>query len=140
MEIANQVVRRRWRRSSCWFYFVVKTWTSDDHWKPWKEKVSKKCNLITFYAHIMTQNYHSNLKKELFNIFWNEKDRNKEFVFRFWLRKIMILSQDFVFNFLYFGFRCIMKWSVFSDTLLVREILVIEPYQLILKSNERGQA
>ena len=52
----------------------------------------------------------------------------------------MILSQDFVFNFLYFGFRCIMKWSEFWDTLLVREILVIEPYQLILKSKERGQA
>ena len=52
----------------------------------------------------------------------------------------MILSQDFLFNFLYFGFRCIMKWSEFWDTLLVREILVIEPYQLILKSKERGQA
>ena len=50
-----------------------------------------------------------------------------------------ILSQVFVFNLLYFGFRCIMKWSEFSDTLLVREILVIEPYQFIPKSKERGQ-
>ena len=50
----------------------------------------------------------------------------------------MILSEVFIFNFLYFGFRRITKWSEYSDTLLVREILVIEPYQFTLKSKERG--
>ena len=43
----------------------------------------------------MTQSYHNNLKKELFNVFWNAKDKKKEFVFRFWLRQIIILSQIF---------------------------------------------
>ena len=52
----------------------------------------------------------------------------------------MILSQVFVFNLLHFGFRCIRKRSEFSDTLLVREILVIEPYRFTPKSKERGQA
>ena len=52
----------------------------------------------------------------------------------------MILSQVFVFNFSYFGFRCIMKWSEFSDTVLVREIKMIEPYQFTPKDKERGQA
>ena len=33
-----------------------------------------------------------------------------------------------------------MKCSEFLDTLVVREILVIEPYQFIPKSKERGQA
>ena len=33
-----------------------------------------------------------------------------------------------------------MQWSEFSDTLLVREIVVIEPYRFTPKSNERGQA
>ena len=70
----------------------------------------------------------------------NEKDKNKEFVFKFSLRQVIILSQVFVFNFLYFGFRCNMRWSEFLDTLLVREILVIEPYQFTPKSKERGQA
>ena len=46
----------------------------------------------------------------------------------------------FFFNFLYFGFRCIMKWSEFSDTLLVCEILVFESDQFTLKSKEQGQA
>lgn len=52
----------------------------------------------------------------------------------------MILSQVLVFNFSYFRFRCIIKWSEFSDTFLVCEILVVEPHQFTLKSNERGQA
>ena len=33
-----------------------------------------------------------------------------------------------------------MKWNEFSDTLLVREILVVEPYQYPTKSKERGNA
>ena len=88
----------------------------------------------------MIQNYHNNLNKKLFNVFWNEKDRSKIFVFKFWLRKVMILSQVFVFSFLYVVFRCIMKWSEFFDSLLVREILVIEPHQLTPKSKEWDQA
>ena len=51
----------------------------------------------------MNQNYDS------FNVFYNEKDRNKELVFKFLLRQVVILSQVFVFNFLCSGFRCIMK-------------------------------
>ena len=39
----------------------------------------------------------------------------------------MILSQVSVFKSSHFGFRFNMKWSEFSDALLAREILVIEP-------------
>ena len=56
----------------------------------------------------MTQNCHNNLSKQLFNVFCYEKDRN--------------LRSNF--NILYFGFRSIMKWSEYLDTLLLREILV----------------
>ena len=48
----------------------------------------------------------------------------------------MILSKNFV---PYFGFRCIFRWSEFSDTLLVREILVIEPYTLQQKGKSEGK-
>ena len=39
----------------------------------------------------MTQSYHNHLNKELFNVFWNEKDRNKEVVFKFWLRQVEVV-------------------------------------------------
>ena len=48
--------------------------------------------------------------------------------------------ERFIFNFLYFGFRCIMKWSEFSDTLFACDILVIEPYQFTPKCKKRGKA
>ena len=68
----------------------------------------------------MTQNYHNNLNKNLMFFVIKKK--------RIYAQILNETSyfQVIVFNILYFGFRCIMKWSQFLDTLLACKILVIQ--------------
>ena len=116
-------------------------WTLGGHQKHCKEKVSKTCNLTTFYGHTITQNYHNNFNKDLFNLVWNVKDRNSNFYSKFEWDKLWFFRKFLFLDFYVLGFNVLWNGpSEFSDTLLVPEILVIKPHQFTPKSKKSGQA
>ena len=116
-------------------------WTLGGHQKHCKEKVSKTCNLTTFYGHTITQNYHNNFNKDLFNLVWNVKDRSSNFYSKFDWDKLWFFRKFLFLDFYVLGFNVLWNGpSDFSDTLLVPEILVIKPHQFTPKNKTSGQA